>query len=92
MNVKMLDGINEVVDFGGKFAVGGSIILVAYNAIAKYLSLEYANPILLFATGIVSLLYMISKWRGQILTNRKTRMELNESKPPEKKNKKKKKS
>ena len=76
MNVRMLDNLNEAVDFGGKFAISGSLLIVTYNVVAKYFSLESINPLLLFITGIVSLLYMISKWRGQILANRHKRMEI----------------
>ena len=49
-----------------------------WNAAAKYFDAEMISSTLGVVTGIVALLYMISKWRGQILSNRREKMELKE--------------
>lgn len=85
MSVKMLDGISDYVEVGGKSAIVGTILLAGYNGLAKHLSLESINPWVLFVTSLVALGYMASRWRGQYLKNKgqkllneQTRMEIDE--------------
>lgn len=72
----MIEGI-DAVDVGGKTALIGTVLLTVWNTIAKYVNIESINPIVLFVTGVISLLYMVSKWRGQRISNAKEKIELN---------------
>jgi hypothetical protein len=65
----MIEDITAI-EVGGKTAIVGTILVAGYNGVAKYLSLESINPWVLFVTGVVSLLYMGSRWRGQRLKNK----------------------
>ena len=85
MNTRMLEDVNTIYEVGGKTAIVGTILLTGWNWAAKHLSLEAINPWLIFATGVISLLYMLSKWRGQILKNKQAKLELKQMQRLEKK-------
>ncbi len=76
MTARMLDTIEMSWDVSGKTAFVGSILFVGWNRVAEYLTLESINPYVTVIAGSIGVMYMISKWRGQRIKNKKDQIEL----------------
>jgi uncharacterized membrane protein len=76
MTARMIENIGTGLEVGGVTALIASITLTAWNKAAEYFNIEAVSPYLIFLTGLVGLLYMFSKWRGQRLSNKHKKMEI----------------
>ncbi len=85
MNTKMLEEVDSIYEVGGKSSVILTVALTTWNWIAEHISLDAINPIVIFISGIVSLLYIWSKYRGQRLKNQQTELEIRQLKRIEEK-------
>lgn len=76
MTTKMVENMETGFEVAGISASVGSLLMIAWNELAKYIDINTINPWLVFITGVVGLLFMLSKWRGQRLSNKQKKIEI----------------
>lgn len=75
----MIDIIGASWEVGGKTATVVAILSITWNKVAEFIPIETINPYVAFTASAIALFYMLSKWKGQRLSNKQKAFDLEES-------------
>ena len=81
----MINTFEMAADIIGGLTFGSGLLMVGWNELAEYFNIKSINPWLGFITTIIGALFMLSKYKGQRLTNKERELNIKQMQRMERK-------